>query len=100
MEGFLNNFEEEFIEQKAAMVDLENQNLIQNTYYFKTKSSGVSVLLFFCANGNDALTLGKANFSSNENNQQFGTNGAVLFVVKGDDQIKVNSVLSHFSGEE
>lgn len=100
MEWFLNNYEEEFIEQKGGMGPLENQNLIQNKFHFQTKLSGVSLFLLFCNNGKDALTVGNSNFSSDENNQNFGTNGAVLFVVKGGDKYKVNSVLSFFAGEE
>ncbi|MFH2141704.1 MAG: hypothetical protein ABIJ97_04735 [Bacteroidota bacterium] len=100
MEWFLNNYEEEFIEQKEDIDTLENQNLIQNKFCFKTKLSGVSLFLIFCNNGKDALTVGNTNFSSDENNQNFGTNGAVLFVVKGSDKYKVNSVLNFFAGEE
>lgn len=100
MEWFLNNYEEEFIEQEENLGILENQNLIQNTFCFKTKSSDVSLVLLFCDNGEDALIVGNTNFSSHENNQSFATNGAVVFVVKGNDKVKVNDVLSFFAGEE
>jgi hypothetical protein len=100
MEWLLNNYEEEFIEQKENMGVLENQNLIKNIFSFQTKLSGVSLFLFFCNNEKDALTVGNTNFSSDENKQEFGTNGAVLFVVKGSDKYKVNSVMNYFAGEE
>ncbi len=100
MEDFLNNCEEEFIEQKEDLGTLEKQNLIQNIFYFKTKESGISLYLIFCSNSEDALIVGNTNFTSDENNQDFGTNGAVLFVVKGKDKSKVNDVLSFFAGEE
>jgi len=100
MEWFLNNYEEAFIEKREDTGKLENENLIQNIFHFQTKRSGVSLVLIFCDNGNDALTVGKTNFSSAENNQYFGTNGAVLFVVKGSDNDKVTSVLGFFAGEE
>ena len=100
MEWFLNNYEEAFIEKREDTGKLENENLIQNIFHFQTKRSGVSLVLIFCDNGNDALTVGKTNFSSAENNQYFGTNGAVLFVVRGSDNDKVSSVLGFFAGEE
>lgn len=100
MEWFLNNYEEEFIEQKRGIGILENENLIQNKFHFQTKLSGISLFLLFCNNGKDAITVGNSNFSSHESNQNFGTNGAVLFVVKGSDKYKVNNVLSFFAGEE
>jgi hypothetical protein len=56
--------------------------------------------LIFCSNSENALIVGNTNFSSEENNQDFGTNGAVLIVVKGDDKSNVNSLLSYFAGEE
>jgi len=100
MEGFLNNYEEEFIELNEDLGQLENKELIQNTYSFQTKSSKVSVFLIFCKDDKDAHIVGETNFSSAENNQCFGTNGAVLFVVNGANKSKVNSVLSYFAGEE
>jgi hypothetical protein len=100
MEWFLNNYKEAFIEKKEDTGVLENENLIQNKFRFQTKGSGVSLFLVFCDNGKDALTVGKTNFSSPENNQFFGTNGAVLFVAKGNDKHRVNSVLGFFAGEE
>lgn len=100
MEWFLNNYEEEFIEQKEDVSTLKNQNLIQNKFCFQTKLSKISLILIFCNCGKDALTVGTSNFSSEENNQNFGTNGAVLFVVKGSDRNKVTSVLSFFAGTE
>ena len=100
MESFLNNYEEEFIEQEQDFDNLKNQKLIQNIFSFKTKESGLSLCLIFCSNSENALIVGNTNFSSEENNQDFGTNGAVLFVVKGDDKSKVNSLLSYFAGEE
>lgn len=100
MEWFLNNYEEEFIEQKQDIVPLANNNLIQNKYNFKTKLSEVSLILIFCNNMKDALTIGESNFTSVANNQKFGTNGSVLFVVKGNNKSKVMSVLSYFAGRE
>jgi hypothetical protein len=100
IECFLNNYKEEFIEYKEGLGILENQDLIQNKYCFQTKSNSVTLILIFCNNWEDAQTVGKTNFSSVDNNQNFGTNGAVLFVVKGDDEWKVRDVLSHFAGSE
>lgn len=100
IEWFLNNYEEEFIEQKEDLGALDNQDLIQNIFCFQTKLSGVSLCLIFCNNGKDAFTVGNTSFSSVENNQKFGTNGAVVFVVKGSDKYKVNGVLEFFAGEE
>lgn len=100
MEWFLNNYEEEFIEQEENLGTLSNQNLIQNTFCFKTTLSDVSLVLLFCNNGEDLLTVGNTNFSSRENNQTFATNGAVVFVAKGNDKVKVNDVVSFFAGED
>jgi hypothetical protein len=100
MESLLNNYEEEFIEEKVDLDSLKNRKLIQNIFCFKTKESGLSLYLIFCSNSENALIVGDTNFSSKENNQDYGTNGAVLFVVKGNDKYKVNSLLSYFAGEE
>lgn len=100
MQWFLNNYKEEFIEDKA---DLETNNidsLIQKEFQFHTKLSDVSLVLIFCKNQQDALAIGESNFSSNNENQKYGVNGAVLFVVKGKEKTELNSVLSWFSGEE
>lgn len=96
MEWFLNNYEEEFIANKENNDSLMSEHLIQKKYYFQTKSSNVSLTLIFCNNQQDALTIGSTNF----NNQKYGVDGAVLFVVEGNDNLEVNSVLSWFSGEE
>lgn len=100
MESFLNNYEEEFIEQEENFDNLKNQEIIQNIFCFKTKESGLSLCLIFCSNSENAIIVGNTNFLSKKDNQSFGTNGAVLFVVKGDDKSKVNSLLSYFAGEE
>ncbi|MBU0489266.1 MAG: hypothetical protein KKA07_01750 [Bacteroidetes bacterium] len=100
MEWFLNNYKEEFIEQKEDLGVLENQDLIQTKYCFQTKSNSVTLFLIFCNNWKDAQIVGETNFSSVENNQNFGTNGTVLFVVKGNDKHIVGDVLSHFAGKE
>jgi hypothetical protein len=100
MEWFLNNFQEEFLEDKKKSGTLEGENLIQKGYFFQTKLSDVSLSLFFCKNQQDALRIGESNFSVNNIHQKYGVNGAVLFVVEGKDKLKVNSVLSWFSGEE
>ena len=100
MESFLNHYKEEFMEQQADKVSLQHQDLIQGIYHFQTKQSGISVVLIFCDSWSDANTVGKTNFSSTENHQKWGTNGGVLFVVKGNDPYAVNDVLGYFSGEE
>ncbi|PKP21832.1 MAG: hypothetical protein CVU05_05950 [Bacteroidetes bacterium HGW-Bacteroidetes-21] len=96
----VNNYEEAFIADDNNGKTLEHDDLIQKAYFFHSKMSQVSVILIFCKNQPDALTVGETNFSSNEENQKYGVNGAVLFVVKGKDTEKVNQVLSWFSGEE
>lgn len=100
MEWFLNNYQEKFIEDKENLGTLEGENLIQKGYNFHSELSDVSLSLFFCKNQQDALKVGASNFSPNNSCQKYGVNGAVLFVVEGKDKLKVNSVLSWFSGEE
>lgn len=100
MEWFLNNYKEEFIEQKEDLGVFKNQDLIENQICFQTKSKNITLILFFCKNFKDAQSVGETNFSSHDNNQNFGTNGAVLFVVKGNDEREVHDVLSHFAGRE
>jgi hypothetical protein len=100
MEWLLNNYEEAFIASKDDGETLEHENLIQKKYNFHTELSNTSLILIFCNNQQAALTIAETNFSFNDNNQKYGVNGAVLFVVKGKEKSKVNRVLSWFSGEE
>jgi hypothetical protein len=100
MEWLLNNYDEEFFEQKSVVGTLENQDLIQNIFHFQTKSKDITLLLIFCNNETDAQIVGNSNFLEPENNKKFGTNGAVLFVVSGNDKYEVNNVLQFFAGEE
>jgi hypothetical protein len=100
MEFLLNSYKEEFQECEIDSDSLKNQYLIQNQYCFRTRKSDVSVLLFFCEHQKDALAFAEANFAINDIDKKWGVNGATLFVVIGKDKIEVNSVLSHFAGEE
>lgn len=97
---FLNNYKEEFIEDKVDLETMNLKNLIQNEFHFHTKLSNVSLVLIFCNKQQDALAIAESNFSSNNENQKYGVNGAVLFVVKGKEKTELNNVLSWFSGEE
>lgn len=72
----------------------------QRQYCFQTEHSNVVLILIFCEQQKDALSVAEANFESDNNAQKWGVNGATLFVVKGKDDFEVNSVLSHFAGEE
>jgi hypothetical protein len=99
-EQLLNGYKEEFIEDTLAVSVDTNQQLIQDKFCFHVKSTNDSVLLFFCKNAEDALLVGTTNFSKVENTQAFGTNGAVLFVVKAKDVSRKNSLLSYFAGQE
>lgn len=96
MEWFLNNYEEEFVTHQEHNDSLMGEHLIQEKYYFQTKSSNILLTLIFCNNQQDALTIGVKNY----HNQKYGVNGAVLFVIDGKDNLKVDSMLSWFSGEE
>ena len=100
MEWLLNNYEEEFIILEKDWKPLEHDSLVQERYHFYTKTSKIAVDLFFCSNQNDALTIADANFPAVDGAQVTGVNGGVLFAVEGDDQDKVNQVLSWFAGEE
>ncbi|MDD3859583.1 MAG: hypothetical protein PHW83_05240 [Bacteroidales bacterium] len=100
MEHFLNNYKEEFIESELNTDYLKNQHLIQKQYCFRTKHSNVSLTLIFCEYQKDALSVAEANFNSDSIGQEFGINGSTLFIVEGNDKLEVNSVLSHFAGEE
>ncbi|MFO8021796.1 MAG: hypothetical protein R6U65_04955 [Perlabentimonas sp.] len=100
VEYFLNNYEEEFLECELDADSLKNQLLIQKKYCFQTKHSNILLILIFCKNQNDALAVAEANFASKNTAQKWGVNGATLFAVKGKDKFEVNSVLSHFAGEE
>ena len=100
MEWLLNNYEEEFIILEKDWKPLEHDSLVQERYHFYTKNSNVAVDLFFCSNQKDALTIADANFPAVDGAPFTGVNGAVLFVVKGDDQDKANHILSWFAGEE
>lgn len=100
METFLNTYKEEFILEEEIKVVLEHENLIQKRYDFYTKESGIHLTLIFCKNQEDALKIAETNFYSTKDHQEYGVNGAVLFVVNGKDDGKINTVLSWFSGEE
>lgn len=100
MEWLLNNYEEEFIASEVNLKTLEHDNLIQIGYNFHTKLSNVSLILIFCKNQQDAVTIAYANFPVVEGVQSTGVNGGVLFVVQGNDQNKVDDVLGWFAGEE
>lgn len=100
MEWFLNNYTEEFVWSGEDWKTLKHENLVQIGYNFRTKESNVAVTLIFCKNQQDALTIAKANFPVIDGMQIAGVNGGVLFVVQGEDQYKVNSVLGWFAGEE
>lgn len=100
MEWMLNNYEEEFVILEKDWKPLEQDSLVQERYHFYTKTSNVAVDLFFCSHQNDALTFAESNFPAVDGAPKTGVNGAVLFVVEGDDEYKVNNVLSWFAGEE
>ena len=100
MEWFLNNYEEEFITSEVDWKILEHDSLIQKEYHFHTKLSNVSLTLTFYKNQEDALTVADANFTVYDSIYPCGVNGGVLFMAQGDDQYKVNDVLSWFAGEE
>jgi hypothetical protein len=100
MEWFLNNYKEEFIATKDEWKIIEHENLIQKRFSFHTKLSTVSLILIFCKNQQDALTIARANFPVIDGFQSNGVNGSILFVVKGNNQNEVNSVLQWFAGEE
>ena len=100
MERFLNNYKEEFIAYEEDWKALEHENLIQKGYNFHTKLSNVSLILIFCKNQQDALTIAAANFPVVNDVQIAGVNGGVLFVAQGNDRGEVVDVLSWFAGEE
>lgn len=100
MEWLLNNYKEEFIVSKEDWSTIENGNLIQKGYKFHAKLSNVSLILIFCKNQQDALTIGETNGFLNDTLHMCGVNGSVLFVAQGNDQYEVNSVLQWFAGEE
>lgn len=100
MQWFLNNYKEEFMEDTVDLETMNLNNLIQKEFHFHTKLSNISLVLIFCKNQQDALAIGESNFSFNNENQKYGVNGAVLFVVKGKEKQELNNVLSWFSGEE
>lgn len=96
----LNSYSEEFVFDQADILALKHENLIEKKYYFHTRISEVNLILIFCKNQQDALTVGESNFYSTENHLKFGVNGAVLFVASGKDERKINDILSWFAGEE
>lgn len=96
MEHLLNNSEEEFVATEPEKDLLKSEDLIQGKYGFQTKDSAVSILLIFCKDQADALAVSETGFT----NQARGVNGATLFVVTGEDENRVNEVLSYFAGEE
>lgn len=100
METLLNTYDEKFIFAKVNEIPLKQEWLIQKRYDFRTKKSELSLTLIFCKNQQDALDIGEVNFNSTDNHPKYGVNGAVLFVVNGKDERKINDVLSWFSGDE
>lgn len=99
MELLLNTYEDELIMEKEINEDLNLIHLVLNRFEFHTKSKDINLTLMFFNNQQDALKLAEANFV-NTGTEKFGINGATLFVVKGQNEYKLNNAIAWFSGEE
>ena len=89
-EAFLNSWEEPFLLQESGT----------NRYVFRSTISHTIVELLFFNSYSAANSFGIAHFSTSIENSMWGLNGALLFVVSGDNLDKVHSLVGHFAGRE
>ena len=89
-EAFLNSWEEPFHQQEEG-----NGQLV-----FLSTLSQTKVELFFFNSFAEADAYGKQHFNPETEKRRWSLNGALLFVVSGEDGDKVISLISHFAGRE
>ncbi|OQP68281.1 hypothetical protein [Niastella populi] len=89
-EAFLNSWEEPFLAE-------ENGN---NQLVFRSTVSQTKVELFFFDSYAAADAYGMKHYNPDTEKRRWSLNGAMLFVISGEDVYKLQSLLSHFAGRE
>lgn len=97
---FLNHYTEKFLPLELKWVEWKKQALIQERFAFQTERSGTTVYLIFCATQDDCITVCSLNFEPTTEKLLWGVNGAVAFVISGDDPDIVADLAGYFAGEE
>jgi hypothetical protein len=87
-EAFLNSWEEPFLQQD------------EGKFVFLSTTSQTKVELLFFNSYAEANAYGTQHYNSNTEKRMWSLNGAMLFVVSGDNGDKVISLISHFAGRE
>ncbi|MBO9202116.1 MULTISPECIES: hypothetical protein [Niastella] len=89
-EAFLNSWEEPFIQAQDGT----------NTFVFISAVSQTKIALQFFNSYEEANSFGMKHYHPDSEKRRWGINGALLFVVSGDNANKISSLISHFAGRE
>ena len=89
-EAFLNSWDEKFIQEEEET----------NRFVFRSTVSQTKVALYFFNSWAEADAFGKENFNPVSDSRMWSHNGAMLFVVSGNDAYRLRDLLSHFAGRE
>jgi hypothetical protein len=89
-EAFLNSWEEPFIKEENGA----------NRFVYHSTVSKTQVELRFFDSWAEADAYGTKHYNPVSENRMWSLNGAMLFMVTGDDVFKVSSLIGHFAGRE
>ncbi|HEX3934134.1 MAG TPA: hypothetical protein VHW43_05610 [Puia sp.] len=89
-EAFLSSWEETFLPDSAD----------KERYVFQSTVSGTRAELLFFDSYEEANLYGVKHYNPATEKQRWNLNGAMLYVVSGNDPEKVGSLASHFAGKE
>lgn len=89
-EAFLNSWDESFSPDSEG----------KDGFVFRSSISGTRVELLFFESYEEADEYGTQHFNPVTANHRWNLNGAMLYVVNGDDPDKVRSLAGHFAGRE
>ena len=89
-EAFLNSWEEPFTPAEDAT----------DNFVFISAVSQTRIVLQFFDSYEEADAFGAAHYNPESETSRWSVNGALLFVVSGDNADKVGDLVSHFAGRE
>lgn len=93
------NYYLKLIEHDISTKALSSHSKIQRAHRFQTEKLDISLMIFFCATKEDALSIWVDNDFSDYYDNNYGIIGSVLYVVDGEDEKSVNNLLSWFATE-